>query len=83
MTSVIYAARLLWDCPRPQNPLPGSGFRLEDIRQPVYMRHSKADDSCLLMTAEMTSNLLPRSVLEVRQNDAPLFLKPCWMILSR
>lgn len=45
------------------------GFRLQDIGTPVWMRHSRSDDSVPLVTAEMTAGLLPNCRLEVREND--------------
>jgi pimeloyl-ACP methyl ester carboxylesterase len=45
------------------------GFRLSEIKGKVYMRHSKADSSVPLVTAEMTAKLLPDCRLEIREND--------------
>jgi pimeloyl-ACP methyl ester carboxylesterase len=45
------------------------GFQLSDVKGRVYMRHSKSDDSVPLITAEMTSKLLPNCRFEIREND--------------
>lgn len=45
------------------------GFRLSDVKENVYMRHSKADDSVPIITAEITAHLLPHCKLEIREND--------------
>lgn len=45
------------------------GFNLADVKQKVYMRHSRSDDSVPLITAEMTSKLLSNCSLEIREND--------------
>lgn len=45
------------------------GFRLEDVKQPVFMRHSKMDDSVPFRTAELTAKLLPNCTFEVKDND--------------
>ena len=46
------------------------GFRLTEVQAKVYMRHSRADNSVPLITAEMTARLLPNCELEIRENDA-------------
>jgi pimeloyl-ACP methyl ester carboxylesterase len=46
------------------------GFQLSEVKSKVYMRHSKADESVPLMTAEMTARLLPDCRLEIKENDA-------------
>lgn len=46
------------------------GFSLAVVTPPVFMRHSKADNSVPYLTAEMTSKLLPNCQLETRENDA-------------
>lgn len=45
------------------------GFSLSDVRQNVYMRHSKSDSAVPFVTAEMTSKLLPICRLETKEND--------------
>jgi pimeloyl-ACP methyl ester carboxylesterase len=45
------------------------GFQLSEVTSPVSMRHSRADESVPLITAEMTSKLLPDCRLEIREND--------------
>ena len=45
------------------------GFRLGDVRQKVYMRHSRADMNVPFISAEMTARLLPNCRLEAREND--------------
>jgi pimeloyl-ACP methyl ester carboxylesterase len=46
------------------------GFQLSDVSAKVYMRHSRSDNAVPLMTAEITSRLLPDCQLEIRENDA-------------
>ncbi len=41
------------------------GFRLSDVRQPVFMHHSKTDDAVPFQTAVRTAELLPRCQLEL------------------
>lgn len=36
------------------------GFRLEDVRVPVYMQHSQTDDAVPFVTAALTADRLPR-----------------------
>jgi pimeloyl-ACP methyl ester carboxylesterase len=45
------------------------GFRLSDVKENVFMRHSKADSSVPFTTAEMTSKLLPNCTLDIKEND--------------
>jgi pimeloyl-ACP methyl ester carboxylesterase len=45
------------------------GFVLPDVKARVYMRHSKADDSVPLVTAEMTARYLPNCRFEIREHD--------------
>ena len=45
------------------------GFPLSDVKANVYMRHSRADSSVPLITAEMTAQLLPHCALDIREND--------------
>ena len=45
------------------------GFTLEQVQENVYMRHSKADEAVPLITAEMTSKLLPNCQFEIRENE--------------
>ncbi len=40
------------------------GFRLEDVKEKVFMRHSKTDDSVPFQTAVRTAELLPNCSLE-------------------
>jgi hypothetical protein len=42
------------------------GFRLQDIRENVYMQHSKEDEAVPFLTAYLTSKLLPNCRLETR-----------------
>jgi pimeloyl-ACP methyl ester carboxylesterase len=44
------------------------GFDLSDVREHVYMQHSRMDDQVPFITAEMTSRLLPDCQFEVREN---------------
>jgi pimeloyl-ACP methyl ester carboxylesterase len=44
------------------------GFSLSDVRACVYMQHSRLDDQVPLITAEMTSRLLPNCRFDVREN---------------
>ncbi len=44
------------------------GFRLSDVKATVYMRHSRADESFVMV--EMTSRLLPNCAFEAREHDA-------------
>ena len=45
------------------------GFRLEQVRSRVYMRHSQADEAVPLVTAELTADLLPDCRLEIREDE--------------
>ena len=45
------------------------GFKLFNVTENVYMRHSKSDNAVPLITAEMTSKLLPNCKFEIREND--------------
>lgn len=45
------------------------GFGLSEIATPVRMRHSRADDSVPLITAELTARQLPNCQFEVREHD--------------
>jgi pimeloyl-ACP methyl ester carboxylesterase len=45
------------------------GFALPAMKENVYMRHSRADNSVPFITAEMTSKLLPHCKLDIREND--------------
>ncbi len=45
------------------------GFKMEDIKNNVYMRHSRADNSVPFITAQITSELLPNYQLDIRAND--------------
>jgi pimeloyl-ACP methyl ester carboxylesterase len=44
------------------------GFRLEDLRGTVYMRHSKEDEAVPFITAQLTSKLIPNCILDVREH---------------
>jgi pimeloyl-ACP methyl ester carboxylesterase len=43
------------------------GFSLSDVAAPVYMQHSRLDEGVPFETAVMTSKLLPRCKLEVKE----------------
>jgi pimeloyl-ACP methyl ester carboxylesterase len=43
------------------------GFRLSDVKEKVFMRHSKCDDSVPFKTAIRTSELLPNCQLELME----------------
>ncbi|HEX2979290.1 MAG TPA: alpha/beta hydrolase [Anaerolineaceae bacterium] len=45
------------------------GFDLSEVKPPVWMRHSRADSSVPLATAEITARLLANCRLEIREND--------------
>jgi hypothetical protein len=45
------------------------GFPLSGVKPMVIMRHSKCDQAVPLITAELTSRLLPNCQLEIREND--------------
>jgi pimeloyl-ACP methyl ester carboxylesterase len=45
------------------------GFRLAQVSQSVYMRHSRTDESVPYLTAQKTADLLPKCIFESRQND--------------
>lgn len=45
------------------------GFTLSEVRQPVYMQHSRTDSGVPFMTAEMTAKLLPHCQLEMRDGE--------------
>lgn len=45
------------------------GFQLSDVKERIYMRHSKSDDAVPFITAEITSKLLSNCRLEIREND--------------
>lgn len=44
------------------------GFRLSDIKAPVFMRHSKTDDNVPYKTAVRTAELLPNCKLELLES---------------
>lgn len=44
------------------------GFKLTEIKEDVYMQHSKADQNVPFITAEMTAKLLPNCRFEIREN---------------
>jgi pimeloyl-ACP methyl ester carboxylesterase len=45
------------------------GFSLSDIKEHVYMQHSKFDTAVPFSTAEMTAKLLPNCTFEIKEND--------------
>lgn len=45
------------------------GFKLDDIRQKVFMRHARFDTAVPFITAKMTAELLPHCSLQVEEND--------------
>jgi pimeloyl-ACP methyl ester carboxylesterase len=45
------------------------GFHLEEVICQVSMRHSRADESVPLITAEITAQKLPNCQLEISEND--------------
>jgi len=45
------------------------GFTLSEVREPVYMEHSRTDRGVPLITAEMTAKLLPNCRLEIRDGE--------------
>lgn len=45
------------------------GFRLEDVKTPVYMRHSRSDEAVPFACVERTAHLLPHCRLEAIEND--------------
>jgi pimeloyl-ACP methyl ester carboxylesterase len=46
------------------------GFNLAEIQTPVQMRHSRADESVPLISAQITARLLRNCQLEIREHDA-------------
>jgi pimeloyl-ACP methyl ester carboxylesterase len=44
------------------------GFRLSEVKQPVYMRHSTSDDAVPFITAFLTSKRLPNCTLQTEEN---------------
>jgi hypothetical protein len=44
------------------------GFRLQDLRGVVFMQHSREDEAVPLITAQLTSELLPNCVLDIKQH---------------
>ncbi len=45
------------------------GFDLQQVRAPVWMRHSRADEAVPFVTAQRTAGLLPACRLEARDNE--------------
>jgi pimeloyl-ACP methyl ester carboxylesterase len=45
------------------------GFKLCDVKEKVWMRHSRADPSVPWITADMTAKLLPNCQFETRETD--------------
>jgi pimeloyl-ACP methyl ester carboxylesterase len=45
------------------------GFKLSEMREDVYMRHSRFDNAVPFATAQMTAKLLPNCHLEVSESD--------------
>lgn len=46
------------------------GFKLQEVKPQVIMRHSHADQAVPFITAETTSKMLPNCRLDVRKSDA-------------
>lgn len=44
------------------------GFQLSEVKENIYMQHSKADQNVPFVTAEMTAKMLPNCKLEIREN---------------
>lgn len=44
------------------------GFNLSDIKENVYMEHSKDDQNVPFITAAITSDLLPHCIFKIREN---------------
>ncbi len=44
------------------------GFLLSDVKEKVYMQHSKTDNQVPFATAEITSKLLPNCRFDIREN---------------
>ena len=57
------------------------GFRLEEVNCQVNMRHSRADESVPLVTAELTAQKLPNCRLEIREHE-PIFRRQSSIVLS-
>jgi pimeloyl-ACP methyl ester carboxylesterase len=45
------------------------GFNLSDVKEKVYLRHSKSDEAVPFTTAEITSKLLPNCKFEIKENE--------------
>jgi pimeloyl-ACP methyl ester carboxylesterase len=45
------------------------GFCLADVKEPVYMRHSRSDEAVPFIAAQLTSKLLPNCRLEIKENE--------------
>jgi len=45
------------------------GFKLEEVKQQVFIRHARFDPGIPLVTAEMTARMLPNSQLQVEETD--------------
>jgi pimeloyl-ACP methyl ester carboxylesterase len=45
------------------------GFTLSEVKEPVYMEHSKTDTEVPFITAEMTAKLIPNCRLEAREGE--------------
>lgn len=45
------------------------GFSLAEIKQPVYMQHSRYDTSVPFISAEMTAKMLPNCDLIIKEDD--------------
>ena len=45
------------------------GFMLSEVREMVFMEHSKTDTEVPFITAEMTAKLIPNCRLEIRQGE--------------
>lgn len=45
------------------------GFRLSEVKQNVYMRHSRSDEAVPFITAALTSRLLPNCKFDTRESS--------------
>jgi len=54
------------------------GFRLEDIRLPVYLWHGTADDQATIPMARYVAGKIPGCKITVCENEAHLLLFPHW-----
>ena len=66
---------LAWDAHLLTRPW---GFRLEDIRVPVFLWHGSADDQATLAMARYIAGRIPNSKITICENEAHLLLFPHW-----